>query len=51
MRTDNSERAEEMLLQIRDVFKLYNNPLPYISAEEAIQRIREIIREEGGDDE
>ena len=46
MRTNNRERAEEMLLQIRDVFKLYNKPLPYISAEEAIERIRNIVREE-----
>ena len=49
MRTDNRERAEEMLLQIRDVFKLYNNPLPYISAEDAIERIRNIVREEDPD--
>lgn len=49
MRTDNRERAEEMLLQIRDVFKLYNKPLPYISPEEAIERIREILREEDPD--
>lgn len=49
MRTDNRERAEEMLLQIRDVFKLYNNPLPYISPEEAIERIRNIVREEDPD--
>lgn len=49
MRTDNNERCEEMLLQIRDVFKLYNNPLPYISAEEAIERIRNIVREEDPD--
>lgn len=49
MRTNNKERAEEMLLQIRDVFKLYNNPLPYISAEEAIQRIKNILREEDPD--
>lgn len=49
MRTDNNERCEEMLLQIRDVFKIYNNPLPYISAEEAIERIRNIVREEDPD--
>lgn len=49
MRTDNSERAEEMLLEIRDIFKLYNKPLPYISAEEAIERIRNIVREEDPD--
>lgn len=49
MRTDNNERCEEMLLQIRDVFKLYNNPLPYISAEEAIKKIREIVNKEDPD--
>lgn len=55
MRMENNERCEEMLIDISEILRLYNKPRivelrpPFITAEEAIQRIRNIVREEDPD--